>query len=859
MHFMAPKKEAAARVRINKLLEESDWHFFDDGKVKANITLEANIRFEDMGDDFESAESKDKRRGVADFLLHDIDGKPLAVLEAKRESIDPLSSKEQARDYARATGARFIILSNGNLSYFWDTESGNPEVVTRFPTPESITQFQAYRPDLKTLAAAEVDENYIIASQRPNFAQDPDWRNEATRPAFVEKHGLRQLRPYQLAAIHALQRAAAEGQTRYLFEMATGTGKTLTAAAVIRLFLKTGNARRVLFLVDRLELEDQAKKSFIKSFKGDYIVKVFKEDRDTWQSAAVVVTTIQSLLAGDRYRREFSPTDFELVISDEAHRSIGGNSRVVFEYFVGFKLGLTATPKDYLRGYDAANADTRREFERRQLLDTYRTFGCASGEPTFRYSLLDGVKDRYLVNPVVVDARTEITSQLLSEEGYAAVSAEVAGDESGESYFGTDFERRLFNEDTNRAMCQAFLDHGLLDPMAAVNQVPLFGKSIVFCVSQSHAARVVQHLNEIAAAKWPEHYGKGSDFAVQITSLVAGAQQMTVQFANNQLLGRFTGFEGYDTSRVRVAVTVGMMTTGYDCEDLLNLALMRPIFSPSDFIQMKGRGTRRYSFKYEPPTGAEPVAIAKANFKLFDFFANCEYFEKDFNYDEKLSLPKVGAGQKATDTRATAIISDNGAAQREQGNVILNVADTIASVAETAVGAEGMAIDRAMFRTALNEDVVGNAELKRLWETGNTHAAEEYARTKVFDHPKWYLNPEKAKRAFSLDRRLTVREILEYAFGLRDRFENRDELLEGEWSKFVEVSEVKPEQYDPLKHVFKAYLTDEEVRQIIDRGTLPELNFTAPLNMKEYEAAGPAVHDLPRYIKDYVNLNRFLS
>ncbi len=117
----------------------------------------------------------------------------------------------------------------------------------------------------------------------------------------------------------------------------------------------------------------------------------------------------------------FSPTDFDLVISDEAHRSIGGNARAVFEYFVGYKLGLTATPRDYLKKFDASASGkgTRdpREAERRLLLYTYRTFGCESGLPTYRYGLLDGVRDGFLINPVVVDARTDVTTQLLSDQG----------------------------------------------------------------------------------------------------------------------------------------------------------------------------------------------------------------------------------------------------------------------------------------------------------------------------------------------------------------------------------------------------------------------------------------------------------
>jgi type I restriction enzyme R subunit len=161
--------------------------------------------------------------------------------------------------------------------------------------------------------------------------------------------------------------------------MATGTGKTLAAAAVIKLFLRSGNVRRVLFLVDRIELEEQALKAFKSYLSPDFATVIYKENRDDWNRAEIVVTTVQSLLFNNKYQRLFSPTDFDLVISDEAHRSIGGNARAVFDYFIGYKLGLTATPRDYLRRFDKTNPSTRdpREAERRLLLDTYRTFGCS--------------------------------------------------------------------------------------------------------------------------------------------------------------------------------------------------------------------------------------------------------------------------------------------------------------------------------------------------------------------------------------------------------------------------------------------------------------------------------------------------
>lgn len=392
--------------------------------------------------------------------------------------------------------------------------------------------------------------------------------------------------------------------------MATGTGKTLVSAAIIKLFLRTGNAKRVLFLVDRLELEDQAYKSFVRYLKNDFTTVIYKENKNDWRKAEIVVSTVQSLSFNNKYSKLFSPTDFDLVISDEAHRSIGGNSRAVFEYFIGFKLGLTATPKDYLKNLDPSKVSMQdpRQWERRQLLDTYVTFGCPSGEPTFRYSLLDGVRDGYLINPIVADARTEITTELLSERGYSLLVKNEEGIEEEQTFFQRDFERKFFSEKTNQMFCKIFLENSLKDPISGE-----IGKSIVFCVSQNHASKITQILNQFADKLWPGKYN--SDFAVQVTSSIPDSQQMTVNFSNNNLNGHTKFLEGYKSSKTRVCVTVGMMTTGYDCQDILNLCMMRPIFSPTDFIQMKGRGTRKFTFEYTDEYG-EKHKQEKDKFKL---------------------------------------------------------------------------------------------------------------------------------------------------------------------------------------------------------------------------------------------------
>jgi type I restriction enzyme R subunit len=844
---MTNSKEAKARIKINKLLEQAGWRFLDDANGKANIQLEPGVKYAELGDDFEN-----EKNGFIDFLLLDKDGRALVVVEAKRESVDPLSAKEQARNYARNAGARFVILSNGNIHYFWDTKHGNPETISRFPTQDSITQYEKYSPNPAELAQAAVDKNYIVATQIPSFAADPAFQNESTRVEYLKNNKLKQLRPYQVGAIKALQESALNGNQRFLFEMATGTGKTLISAAAIKLFLKSGNARRVLFLVDRLELEDQAHKAFVHYLGKDYLSVIYKENKDSWANASIVVSTIQTFLANDRYKKEFSPTDFELVISDEAHRSIGGHSRAVFEYFVGYKLGLTATPKNYLRGFDSEGADSQREYERRLLIDTYKTFGCEPGNPTFSYDLEKGAEDGYLIKPTLIDARTNITTQLLAEEGYAVHTLTESGEVIDETFNEKHFERKIFNEETNVAMCKALIDNGLFDPAAKQLGIDLFGKTIVFAVSQKHAARLTNILNKIAFEKWPEQYGE-SNFAMQVSSQVADAQQMTVNFSNNRLGGHTSQPEGYDSSKTRIAVTVGMMTTGYDCQDLLNIALMRPVFSPTDFVQIKGRGTRKWIFEYDDYKN-DKIIIPKNKFKFFDFFATCEYFEKDFDYDEKIKLPPIKRADEldtvTESSEAQSQFVDENGQKVFKGTIDLATSDELATLSETPEGVI-MRIDREGFKRAVEEDVLGNQTLKNMWQNGDIEEAEDFAKKEIFDKPKYFLNLDKIRKMFNVDRRITVREFLQVAFGDKEAFEMKDDLLESEWQKFMEVHPVDQAHYLPAKNYFKAYIVDEEVRDIVKRNQPAEFYHCPSFDFEDYQKLNGYKTIVPQYIRDY--------
>lgn len=847
-------KEAKARIKINKLLEESGWRFFDQGASKANVVLEPNVKLrreqvDEFGDNFETTSN-----GFIDFLLLDEKGFPLIVLEAKAEDKNPLIGKEQARNYAKSQKCRFIILSNGNLHYFWDLEQGNPHIITRFPTPDSVKGYQHFQPDADRLIREVVAKDYIVLTQNPGYAAEAGWKNIAERPAFIDKNRLRFMRDYQKNAVHSIQDAVAEGKSRFLFEMATGTGKTLTSAAVIKLFLRTGNARRVLFLVDRLELEDQANKAFNFLLNNDYTSIIYKERRDDWCKAEIVVTTVQSLLFNDKFKRLFSPTDFDLVISDEAHRSIGGNARAVFEYFVGYKLGLTATPKDYLKKFDDTKPTTRdpRELERRLMMDTYRTFGCESGEPTLRYSLLDGVKDGFLINPVVVDARTDITTQLLSDEGYAALATDEGEDAAEKTYYHKDFEKKFFSEATNRLFCETLMANALRDPISGE-----IGKMIVFAVSQNHAAKLTQILNEIADAQFPGKYQ--SDFAVQVTSLITEAQQFTINFTNNNLKGSANFMDSYRTSKARACITVGMMTTGYDCPDLLNLALIRPVFSPQDFVQIKGRGTRKHNFLeqlFDPEIRDQIGSQQKTQFKLFDFFANCEYFEEKFDYDEILKLPRPRDGADGGDGPETPPPPPPGGQYEYTGG------DNIYRVEEEQIGQQGMKVDR-MFFNQFEDTVREDTTLKDLVESESWDQAADYVATHLFDKPREFYDLDKLRRAAGVDRRLSIREVLEKAFGLIAGFKSKDELLEDEFSKLLlDLSPAELDQHAnaivALKNYFKAYATDGQLRTIIETGQYTDLNVNPGFTMADFKAVPQEWRSrIPEYIDSYLSLKHF--
>ena len=822
--------EARDRLIINELLKESDWILPNlDGK-KPNVDVEVRT----------------DASGITDYTLYDNKKFPICILEAKSKEKNPLIGKEAARGYAKSSNCRFVILSNSETHYLWDIEIGSPILVSILPSLKELEiKRDKFKPNTKLIFEENINEDYVVLSQFENYQKDPDYIDEKTRVEFCEKNRLRFLRPYQIKAVNSIRNAIKKGSSRFLLEMATGTGKTLTASAIVKMFLRSENANRVLFLVDRLELENQAEDDFQDYLKKDYTISIWKENKTNWKNSKIVISTIQSLLVNNKYKKLFNRDDFDLIVSDEAHRSLGGASRNVFEYFIGYKLGLTATPKNFLKAIDRTSLGMRdpRELERRTLLDTYNTFGCEDNEPTFRYTLLDGVRDKVLVNPKVFDARTEITTELLSKEGYIFSYIDKEGNHLEGTFYHKNFERKFFSEETNKILCKTFLENCKRDPFT--HEV---GKTLIFCVSQNHASKVVQILNQFADQMFPEKYFR-SDFAVQITSSIPNAQDMSQKFKFNSLLGNSRFDENYKTSRARVCVTVGMMTTGYDARDILNICLMRPIFSPSEFIQMKGRGTRIFDFSTSWISKKDvdiKINSKKDNFYLFDFFGNCQYFEDDFNYDSVIKL---------------SLNSENNNWDVDQKKTKLNLAenlglDSIQSIKQIDVGAQGMKIDRVYFNS-FEVTIKDNYILAELVKQKEFDKAEKYLQKNIFKKPDKFFSLDLLKKSLNLDRNISTKELLLYVYGYTDKIKLREECEEEEFLRFDNIFKINDDNFDDIKKFFYTYLNDSEFRNIVDSKEFAKLS-THPMNDVVPRIPNDMLSCVPTYIKNHNILYKFI-
>ena len=672
--------EAFSRVLIDKALEFSGWNLLDSHQVRFELNTQ---------------------NGRADYLLGGQRG-PLCVLEAKREDVDPYDAKEQAKGYAENVKAPFIILSNGREHWFWNYTRKDQDAyrIERLPSREDLERLR-----LKNLQPPRPLGSEIIT---PAYLQK-------FRPDLI-------VRRYQIDALDTIAKQFDEQRSRkFLLEMATGTGKTLLCAALIRRFLQTRNAERVLFIVDRIELAKQTLEDFaihLAEYKP-VLYKTARRKPGELLGSSVVVATLQSLMVDRRYREEFTPFHFDLVVNDEAHRSIYGDAREVVQFFQATRVGLTATPRAYLKNVNVEELqkENPKALELRLLRDTYNYFGCKPGFPTFRYDIIDAVKDLegpFLCLPKIIDIRSDITTKALDESGWAVVI-----NEQEENFKIKDLERKIFTPARNRVMCEAFLKEAQPDPTGKI------GKSIVFAVNQDHATTLTKIFNQIQPG-----------LAVTITSRIKDASSVAKEFRDGK-------------REERIAVSVDMLSTGYNCRDLLNIGLMRPIFSPTEYIQIKGRGTRLFTFKIGN------TEYEKKNFFMLDFCAVAEYFEEKYDYTVPLKIPREkkeifvppptpGSGEfgnlndgpvEPTPPQPPRIIPT------------WEGVDMLVSREITLVGPDGEKVDVMTFRGGYERDirefVEQTPELKAAVEAEDDDAVETIVNEQFYHRPTMFYSPDK--------------------------------------------------------------------------------------------------------------------
>lgn len=508
---MARNERTTCKELIEPALTQAGWEWKEQLRIGPG---RVNITGESMYDETQEI--------IADYLLL-YRGIPLTILEAKAESESAADGMQQASRYARRLLIRFSIASNGKDWILTDNDTGHFETLSTPPTPE----------DIVTRLGVTID-----------WAQ---WETSFTAGYHVDQITRKTVRPYQEMAIAKTLWQFAQGKTRALLLMATGTGKTF---AVFQLIWKMMNGdalnrEHVLFLTDRNSLKDQAYRAFA-AFTADERVTVDKETVANGMHLVGKVffanyQTLDEELDGKKVYEHYDPDFFDLVVVDECHRSGFGDWFGVLEHFdSALQLGLTATPRELDEGTRALTEEEKRR-------DTYHYFG----DPIYIYSLKQAIEDGYLV-PYLLEER--ITN--VDEDGYTGPD--------GKHYTTSNFERDIRMPDRTQAIAEdlwnIFGKYGLRDE-----------KTIVFCVDDTHAAFMAQELRRLAG---------DNDYAARITRAERHSHQLERNFA---IVG---------PSKPRIAVTVDLLTTGYDAPDVRNIVFVRPLRSAILYKQMKGRGTR---------------------------------------------------------------------------------------------------------------------------------------------------------------------------------------------------------------------------------------------------------------------------
>ena len=570
---------------------------------------------------------------------------------------------------------------------------------------------------------------------------------------YIRQGEQRRVRPYQQEAMKALDQAVELGKHRFLIQLPTGTGKTDLMCLYLKRFFEAGRAERVLFLVDREQLAKQAIEAIqdILDRHSSYWLKAGMAK----QEQQITVCLLQTMIG--RYQ-EYTSGYFDIVIADESHRSIYGAWQTALTHFDAFHIGLTATPSEYI--------------ER----NTFKFYQCKDGEPDFAYHITQAFREDFLVP---YKFATGITVFLA--EGV---------DVDEEHYDPHEFERRWTNEDTNRKMMAEF------DRLAWENYKELApgqkigpGKTIVFAITKHHAARLTEYLN----ALHPELQGS---YAEVITSDVADADDLIRKFK----------YEDYP----QVAVSVGMLDTGFDCREVLHLVMCRRVMSPILYQQMRGRGTRTAPH------------IGKKKFIIYDFFGN----HKRFNDSDTDIFTGTGGGHIPTGTPSPP--------KSPRELIELGLKDEwLYAVAYVEVGPEGERIDKKDYITnwehIIRERAKDDLIIKKVKEGGPLTEKEEADLVQKLNSPEMYFNEDNLRRAYKRPGG-TLIDFIKAALGSY-QLKSREEELTENFQAWLVTKNITPEQAQ--------YLTMLKNRGIV-RGKV-EVNdlFAPPLSI--LNAAGLGV------------------
>lgn len=539
--------EAFSRVKIDAQLRDVGWRIDDGVSVRYEYVLHDGTR--------------------ADYVLCNRHGHAIAVIEAKRTSRSPKDGERQGRGYAEQLGVPFVFLCNGEEAWAWEPGAeAHPRQVSTLPSQVDLERLIALREQRRDPLSVPID----------------------TRIAG---------RDYQQACINKVCEEVKLGRRKMLIEMATGTGKTRTAAALIKRLFEAGLVHRVLFLVDRITLAKQAEDAFAE-YVPEFPAYVLRAGRQFQDQKRITISTLQTFIG--EYRN-LPASYFQLVVVDECHRSIYGKWSATLKHFDALMVGLTATPC-------VANEDYGEPEDGAFVRDTLRFFEV--DKPTFRYTLREAIGEGHLVPYHIYKAKTVKTA---ADGGFKVRRDELEwatmDDETRaefERLFGTEdeitvdpnaLERRFTIPERNRAIVREYrqvVEQGYVG-RDGKRHLPLLGKAIVFAVTKRHAETLATMFDTEFADQKPSPEVRFADFVVS----GMGPDDTADAFAK---IDRFK-----KEKFPQILVSVNMLDTGFDAPEVVHLVMARFTKSSILYQQMRGRGTRKADH------------IKKTSFTMFDF------------------------------------------------------------------------------------------------------------------------------------------------------------------------------------------------------------------------------------------------